>query len=158
MRESNPFGIEERKEQFHEQSIYSMVLLYNSIHSQMTSFLKTYHLTPGKFNILMVIQHRGSDQGIKQVDISKHLIVTPSNMTKLIDKLEQDQLVQRLAQEGDRRVNLIVITQKGVDLLDEIWNKYCAQLKQMSGELSTAEHRQLAKLLTKWLRTFSGGK
>lgn len=151
MNDFSPFGIEERQDQFHEQSIYSVALIYNVIQSRIGEFLKAYGLTLGKFNILMVIKHRSSGDGIKQVDISKHLIVTPSNMTKLIDKLEQDKLVARSAQQGDRRVNLIKITSKGKKLLDDIWDDYCLTMKGLAGGLGKSEHKELSKSLLKWL-------
>ena len=146
----NPFGIKETQEQPHEQAVYGLALLYNIIHSKIADFLSPYNLTPGKFNILMVIKHRSLDQGIKQVDISNQLILTPSNMTKMIDKLEKEGLVTRSALAGDRRVNLIRITKKGSQLLDAVWDGYQNVLKEAAGPLDKKKHKDLSKLLNEW--------
>ena len=74
-------------------------------------------------------------------------------MTKMIDKLESDQLVVRSALEGDRRVNIVKITKKGADLLDSIWEGYTDKLKQAVGGLSEVKQKQVASLLTEWFET-----
>lgn len=145
------YGIERGKGQHHEEAIYGLALIYNMIYDEVSQYLKSYHLTPGKFNILLVIRHHSGPQGIPQVEISKHLIVTPSNMTKLIDKLEREDLVVRSALEGDRRVKITRITPKGSDLLNKVWKGYKEMLKALMPSLSQADQKLLSSLLIKWL-------
>lgn len=144
------FGVPKGEGKYPEEIIYSLALLYNVISTDITNFLKDYELSIGKLNILIAIQHHGGQDGIRQVEISEHLIVTPSNMTKMLDKLESDGLVMRMELEGDRRVNMIKVTKKGTDLLDRIWDQYLVQLKQAVSGLSQEKQRQLAGLLTEW--------
>jgi len=144
------FGVPKGEGKYPEEIIYSLALLYNVISTDITNFLKDYDLSIGKLNILIAIQHHGGQDGIRQVEISEHLIVTPSNMTKMLDKLESDGLVMRMELEGDRRVNMIKVTKKGTDLLDRIWDQYLVQLKQAVSSLSQEKQRQLAGLLTEW--------
>lgn len=151
------FGVEEGKGKHHEEAIYSLALVYNVITNEMTSYLDQYDLTPGKFNILMIIKHQGGQEGIPQVEISKRLIVTPSNMTKLIDKLEKDGLVTRSALEGDRRVNIMKITSKGSKLLDEAWPGYAQRLKGLISGLNQSQQKDVSELLKAWLAKLQGG-
>ena len=144
------FGIEEGKNNPHQQIIHSIALIYNVIYDEMAAFFEPYDLTPGKFNILMAIKHHGGQKGIRQVEVSKQLILTPSNMTKMIDKLEKEGFVQRSALKGDRRVNIVKVTSQGVELLDSIWESYNAELKKAVGPLSKVKQKQLAALLTEW--------
>lgn len=150
MTDIKQFGVPKGEGRYPEEIIYSLALLYNVISTDMTNFLKDYDLSIGKLNILIAIQHHGGAEGIRQVEISEHLIVTPSNMTKMLDKLENEGLVMRVELEGDRRVNLIKITKKGADLLNRIWDKYMAQLKKAVSGLSQEKQKQLAGLLTEW--------
>lgn len=151
------FGIEEGKGKFHEEAIYSLALVYNIITDAITSYLIDYDLTPGKFNILMAIKHQGREEGIAQGEISKHLIVTPSNMTKMIDKLEAAGLVRRSALEGDRRVNIMRVTAKGEKVLDSVWDGYNKKLKELTEELTLNQQKDLASLLNTWLNRLRGG-
>ncbi len=144
-------GVETGQGKYYEEAIYSLVLIYNVITDEMTRYLSSYELTPGKFNILMAVKHQGGKEGVSQVEVSKRLIVTPSNMTKLIDKLEKDALVIRSALEGDRRVNILRITPKGSDLLDSVWKGYEQRLQKLIFSLSVSEQKVLASLLGKWL-------
>ncbi len=151
------FGVEEEKGKHYEEAIYSLVLIYNVMTDQITSYLEQFDLTPGKFNILMIIKHQGQSDGIPQVEISKRLIVTPSNMTKLIDKLEKDGLVVRAALEGDRRVNIMKITPKGSRLLDQVWPGYDRKLKMLISGLNPQQQKQAADLLKLWLADLQEG-
>src|SRR3989338_2671260 len=94
------FGVIKGAGRWHEEIIYSLALLYNIVSSAVEHYLKAHDLTIGKLNILIAIKHHGGDKGIRQVQISNHLIVTPSNMTKMLDKLEKDKLVARSASQS----------------------------------------------------------
>ncbi len=143
-------GVETGKGKYYEEAIYSLALIYNFITDEMTTYLSKYELTPGKFNILLAVK-QGGGQGMSQVEVSKRLIVTPSNMTKLIDKLERDGLVTRSALAGDRRVNILKITAKGVKLLDSAWEGYNDHLKSLISSLDINQQKAVSSLLVKWL-------
>lgn len=150
------FGIKPEKQRHFEEISYAVALLYNVLEASVSVYLKPFGLSTGKFNILMVIKHQGQAKGISQVDISKHLIVTPSNMTRLLAKLEREKLIQRSGQEGDRRVNIVTITAKASKLLDEIWPGYLEQLRKFSAGLGGGEQKILSGMLAKWLQGVRG--
>ncbi len=150
MTDLSKLGFSKGEGRYHEEIVYSLALLYNVVSSDITNYLKDYDLSIGKLNILIAIKHHGGEEGIRQVEVSKHLIVTPSNMTKMIDKLEKDKLVTRSALEGDRRVNIVKITKKGSDLLDSMWEGYDARLKYAIRGMNKNKQKQLAGLLTEW--------
>lgn len=153
MPKTDAYGFTPGQGKFEEDIVYSLALLYSLIFQNISDYLSPFDMSVGKFNLLMIVKHRGGTEGLKQVEISRHLILTPSNMTKLIDKLEEDKLVERFAQEGDRRVNLIRITTRGSKLLDDIWPGYVKVLKQATQSLSAAQQKQLAGLLTGWFES-----
>ena len=144
------FGVSKGEGKYHEEIIYSLALLYNIVSSDIANYLKKHDLTIGKLNILIAIKHHGGAEGIRQVEVSKHLIVTPSNMTKMIDKLEADQFVVRSALKGDRRVNIVKITKKGSHLLDSLWDGYNDRLKNTINCLNRDKQKQLGQLLMEW--------
>lgn len=145
------FGIGEGQKKYYEEAVYSLTLINNIINKNISAQYAQYNLTPGKFNILMVIKHVGREKGIKQVDISKNLILTPSNITKLIDKLEKEKLVTRSAPSGDRRVNIVTITEKGSSLVDMASIGSVGEFKKMAGKLSQEKLKKMSSLLMEWL-------
>lgn len=69
--------------------------------------------------------------GLKLSDVGQNLLVTKSNITGLIDRLERDGFVERVVTKDDRRVLLARITEKGLATLQKIrkaereWDSKC---------------------------------
>ncbi len=144
------YGIDRDPAKIHEQLIYTTALIYNILNSEITTYLSQYDMTPGKLNVLVAIKHHGGDKGLPQVQISRHLIVTKSNMTKHLDKLEREGLITRSPRPGDRRVKIVRITPKAEKMLDGLWDSYNERLMQLTAKMSRTKQRQLAGLLMEW--------
>lgn len=156
MADLEKFGIIQGRGKEYEEAIYSLALIYNICDDRISSFLSKFDLSIGKFNILVALRFHGGNKGLSQVDISKHLIVTPSNMTKLLDKLEKEGYVKRFALADDRRVNIIKVTPKTENLLDSLWAQYGEILKGLTDGLTAEDRQVLAKKLVKWLGILAG--
>lgn len=87
----------------------------NSIHNE---FFKPYGVSPQQFNILRIL--RGAGKPLKVQDIKARMIERSPNATRLMDKLCDKDLIQRLPCPGDRRVVHIEIKAAGLALLKEI--------------------------------------
>jgi DNA-binding MarR family transcriptional regulator len=77
--------------------------------------------------------------------LAERLRCDPSNVTFLVDRLEQRRLVSRARTGSDRRVTVLALTPAGVDVRDRL----IATLADspLFGGLTTAQQRQLAALL-----------
>jgi MarR family 2-MHQ and catechol resistance regulon transcriptional repressor len=150
MKQFERFGVDLLQDEYIQTSIYGVASVYSLIDRELENYFKGFKLSASKFNILMIIKHQGKDEGISQVEIGKRLVVTASNMTKQIDKLIAEELVERTAQKGDRRVNLIKITKKGSDLLDKVWPGYYDKAVNMANMIEKDERETLVKILAKW--------
>ena len=131
--------------------IYTIGLLWGQISNKLDSLLSKYNLNIAKFNILMIIKHIGSKDGIQQNEISQRLLVTPSNITKLLDRLEKDKMISRNPKENDRRVKLIKISVTASSLLDEIWPYYSAEVIKITEKLAENDKQDIEKILVEWL-------
>jgi DNA-binding MarR family transcriptional regulator len=78
-------------------------------------------------------------------ELAERLRCDPSNVTFLVNRLEQRRLVSRARAGGDRRVKALALTPAGV----EARNHLIATLAESSmfSELTSAQQRQLADLL-----------
>jgi DNA-binding MarR family transcriptional regulator len=133
-----------------EDACYLLALIYNLIHDEVSTYLQAFDLSVGKFNILIALQ-RNNGQAIKQVDISKHLIVSASNMTKLIDKLEKSGFVTRTHLAGDRRAKMINITAAGLALVEKVWKGHQSIMIQKMAGFTPSQRKSLSLLLSQWL-------
>jgi DNA-binding MarR family transcriptional regulator len=74
---------------------------------------KQHDLTGPQSSVLRTLDKCGP---LSSASLSRRLYVTPSNVTGIIDRLEKKGLVERVRKEGDRRVALITLTEKGSEL------------------------------------------
>ena len=141
-------GVREGKDRRNEEVIYSVARAYMVLDQKITQILAKDNLSPAKFNILLMVKHVGREKGIAQNKLSRQLLVTTSNITRMVDKLEKKGYVKRLAQKGDRRVNLIKITEQGSKLLDDVWPNYKETVdKMMNNYFMDKEKQMLSELL-----------
>jgi DNA-binding MarR family transcriptional regulator len=85
---------------------------------QQRSF-REFGLTMQQYNILRILRGQ-KGQPIPLNCISDRMIDRMSNCSRLVEKLRQKGYVDRQASATDRRAVDVVITKKGLNLLDEI--------------------------------------
>jgi len=59
-------------------------------------------------------------EGLNQAALAELLDLQPISLARLIDRLEQQQLVRRGPDPADRRAHLLTLTPEGRDLVDEL--------------------------------------
>src|SRR5919199_6600364 len=80
-------------------------------------------------------------------DLGEELGVTPRNVTKLVDELEAEGLVQRLPHPSDRRATLIELTEKGREKTAEGYAGYVAATSELFSVLSEEDQWDLIRLM-----------
>ena len=108
-------------------------------------FFARWDLSPSQFNLLNVLTD--FPQGCTQSDLSRQLIMHRSNVTGLVDRLEERRLVARRESTEDRRVWLVVLTPDARRLLAEIYPHYYAAAEQVWGKLPAARAQKLVSEL-----------
>jgi len=126
-------------------------LLWTQISYKIDEVLAKYSLNISKFNALMIIKHVGGYDGIQQNEISKRLLVTPSNITKLLDKLEKEGLITRSEKKDDRRAKLIRITDFGAKKLDKALILYNKTTRKLLSQIAAVDADYVGKVLVDWL-------
>jgi len=89
--------------------------------------------------VLKVLIKRGD---LPMSEVGRNVHVSKSNMTSLIDKLVEKELVKRVPDEKDRRVINIAITDKGKGLL---WNWKKRYNNEIKKDLSALSDEDLEK-------------
>ena len=113
---------------------------------QATAF-KPYGLTLPQFNILRILRGQHPLPATVALLIERMLDKT-SNASRIVDRLEEKQLVTRTVCPANRRAVDIRITRAGLDLLNHIEEEGVIQASSMN-QLSKAEVQQLNELLDK---------
>jgi DNA-binding MarR family transcriptional regulator len=146
-----PYGVEVGKGKYHEEIIYRLVILSNRILDEISDYLGQHKLTPAKMNVLMIVKHQGGEKGISQVDLSNRLMVSTSNLTRVLAKLQRDKLVARGIIANDRRFKTIHVTAKGSKLLDAVWPGYTQKLVGLTAGMDEEKKRLLSEMLSQWM-------
>ena len=85
---------------------------------------------------------------MRQFEIGEAVLLSKYNVSRLLDRLENDGLLARYICEQDGRGAQVLITEKGDDLLKRMWAVYGAAVTEhFSQYLNKAELKQLATLL-----------
>lgn len=109
------------------------------------------------YDVLLELR-RVPDGRLRNNDIGGKILLSKSNVTRVVDRLEAKGLVRREECQDDRRGAFVVITEGGRALLTEMWPVYRDSLARSFGErLSECEAGQLADLLGKLGGAASGG-
>jgi DNA-binding MarR family transcriptional regulator len=80
------------------------------------AWLKPFDLTPSQYNVLRILRGAGA-KGLPCGEIGARMVTHDPDVTRLIDRLMQRELVLRGRDDHDRRVVLVRITPAGLDLL-----------------------------------------
>ena len=153
--------LERRANRHDEVLAYNLAEIYARGFALTDACLRRSGLSPAKWNALLMARYVGGPEGLSQHRLAELLIVSGGNVTGLIDRLEDQGLVERVARPGDRRVRLIRATRRGAALIEKVWPAYLAALIGFTKPLSPAEKRQTARLLERWrkgLRKLNGGR
>ncbi len=96
--------------------------------------------------MLELLYHKG-DQPIQH--IGKKVLLASGSITYVVDKLEGKQLLERKACPNDRRVTHAAITQKGKELMAEIFPKHEQAIREIFKGLDEKEKETMIALLKK---------
>jgi DNA-binding MarR family transcriptional regulator len=66
-----------------------------------------------------VLYHLWKEEGLSQQELCNHSFRDKPSITRLVDNLEKQKLVKRVASKEDRRVNRIYLTETGKNLQDQ---------------------------------------
>ncbi|MBD7910599.1 MULTISPECIES: MarR family transcriptional regulator [Clostridium] len=116
------------------------------VNKKQDKIIKGGGLTVSQFAVLEVLYHKGD---LRISEIIEKILSTSGNMTVVIDNLVKEDLVRRCVDPKDRRVNLISITEKGRNLMSEIFPKHLENINEIFSTLTIEEKEQLIGLLKK---------
>ncbi|MFC4651496.1 MarR family winged helix-turn-helix transcriptional regulator [Lactococcus nasutitermitis] len=87
--------------------------------------------------------------GLTNAEIAELLDIKPSSVTAQVKNLEESGLVERIADENDKRVNRVFLTEKGREAQKTRSQLHDDMSETIFDSLTEEEQKQLAELLTK---------
>ena len=110
-------------------------------------FFKQYEISPQQYNILRILRGQYPKPASVNLLIDR-MLDKMSNASRLVDKLHAKGFVERKPCKGDRRQVDVMLSKKGLELL-EIISTAIKQFEQSSIQLSQKDSEMLSDLLDK---------
>jgi MarR family 2-MHQ and catechol resistance regulon transcriptional repressor len=129
------------------QSILHMAVTFGLLESIYDQFFSRWGLSQTKANVLLLLY---KNKSMAFWELGKDMLVTRSNITGLMDRLEKDKLVSREVNPADRRSLTAKLTAKGKKIVEEIIPLLKDFTEEVMSPLSEAEKEVLIKLLQKF--------
>jgi len=127
--------------------LFALLHTAGAAEAHLESRLATIGLSVPKLAALTALREAGESLPLGQ--LAERLSCVKSNITQLVDRLEADGFVKRLADPADRRTRLAVLTGAGRTACDEGARLRDAAAAELVGGISADEARQLAGLIAK---------
>lgn len=116
------------------QAFISLLRAHASATRRLNAQLSTEHgLTISDFEVLLRLA-RAPDRRMRRVDLAEEVLLTASGITRLLDGLERQGLVERASCSADRRVVYAVITDDGLAKLRRAASSHFAQVEELFGD------------------------
>ena len=109
--------------------------------------LRPWDITGAQYNVLRILRGAEPD-GLCRNDVRDRMLTRMPDMTRLLDRMEQAELVSRARDSEDRRQVSTRITSKGRRLLEKLDAAVADEHRRRLGHLSKAQLGQLIELLS----------
>ncbi|MDP8244426.1 MAG: MarR family transcriptional regulator [Candidatus Hinthialibacter antarcticus] len=109
--------------------------------------LRPHGLTDSQFNVMMLLKYQTEYGESDQTRLGDMLLVNRSNMTGLVDRMEQAGWVERVADANDRRVNRVRLTKAGNALLETAEVVYNESIEKIMQQISDEDAKRICRLL-----------
>lgn len=118
----------------------------NFIGQYFNNFMSQFDLSMPQFNILRIL--RGAQNPLCVNEVKARMIERSPNTTRLMDKLIEKGLMERVRCDEDRRLVYVSITEQGMELLGKI-DLGMDEATTFAQNLDDAEAEELSRLLDK---------
>ncbi len=123
-----------------------LVRATESVSNRIHRYLAETDLTVSQFGVLEALFHLGC---LYQRELAEKLLKSGGNMTLVIDNLEKRSLVKREREPDDRRCIKVCLTEKGHQLISQIFPSHVAAVVYEMSILTPDEQAELGRLCRK---------
>lgn len=113
--------------------------------SNISKTLRTFEISQQQFNILRIL--RGAGKALSVKELAGRMLDPASNASRLVDKLLEKNLAERTVCPTDRRQVEVIITTKGLDLVNKASAAVKTTTEDIFSNLNKDEAKELSRLL-----------
>lgn len=114
---------------------------------EISALMAKFELDRGEFDVLATLRRSGSPFTLSPTDLYTSLMLSSGGLSNRLRRMERKGLVQRTESKSDGRSQLVALSNKGLALVDEVFEADMALEKKMLSLLTDAEFRQAEETL-----------
>lgn len=127
------------------EALLNLLVAAGHIRQRVDEMCEPHHITRAQYNALRIL--RGAHpNGYPRGEIASRLVERAPDVTRLIDRLERQGLVERVRTPADRRLSITRITKSGLDVLERLDPRVKALYQDMATRLSPRDLEELSRL------------
>ncbi len=123
---------------------YSLAAAHRNVHLNLTRQLKDLGVQIETWRILETLN---DDQGFTMGRLAEIVLMNPPALTKLVDRMVSDGLVQRKISDEDQRSIQLILTDVGLDMVAKIRHHVEDEDRIMLSRLGPRKAKQLQQAL-----------
>ncbi|MBB6019268.1 MarR family 2-MHQ and catechol resistance regulon transcriptional repressor [Paenibacillus sp. JGP012] len=123
-----------------------LIRAYNSVTSRSNRDIQSHGLNSTEFGVLDLLYHKGP-QALQK--IGEKVLMSSGNITYVVDKLQNKNLLFRRPSKEDRRVIYAELTEEGKQLFTEIFPQHHQVIIDILDGLEASEKVEAIRLLKK---------
>jgi len=121
---------------------------YDRLRAIEEALFSEWNLSAQQYNVLRILESSNPDK-IPTLSLTKRLISRAPDITRMLDRLEQNEWIERERSAEDRRTVLVGITTEGLRILKELQRPLAQCHQKQVGHLSAKELKTLCELLSR---------
>jgi len=125
-------------------TLVSLSRCFQSVRKREMQTIREGGLTLAQFAVLEILYHKGD---LRICDIIEGTLSTGGNMTVVIENLLKEGCVSKYPDPKDRRAHVVSITEKGIQLMEEVFPAHVEHISEIFDVLSNNEKLELITLL-----------
>lgn len=131
----------------YQKAVVNLIYTANWMREKSTGILDAEEITPQQFNILRIL--RGSHpKPLSTLQIRERMLDKMSDTSRIVDRLIAKGLVKKYTCKADRRLVDVIISDKGLKLLERL-DKKQDEMDAVLDNLTEKEATELSNLLDK---------
>lgn len=141
LRQTRPFS------SLQQEAYLSVVRTTSTLTDRVEDLLKPFGISGTQYNVLRILRGAG-EGGLCRNELRDRMLTRMPDMTRLLDRMEEAELVTRSREREDRRMVLTQITARGRELLAELDRPMADLHRDQLGRLTDEQLRSLIDILT----------
>jgi len=129
-----------------QRAYLNIIFTASWMETNMQQKLKHYNITTPQFNVLRILRGQ-KGKPMSAFAIQERMIHRTSNVTRILEKLVEKNLVTRESSTVNRRMIDVRLTDEGLDLINSTDTIAVEAYEQMAGAISESD----ARLMGEWL-------